>query len=134
MENLNDVIYSVDSNGYITYVSPAIFPAFGYASDELIGTHFNQLVHKDDLPAIQTAFSDVLQNRLYPGEYRIRTRDGDYRWVRSSSRAIFDKGNAVGLQGVLTDITEIKELETKLRQNPQNGGYRHIGGRHCPRI
>ena len=49
VENLNDVIYSVDLDGIITFVSPPINSILGYNADEIIGNQFDQFVHPDDI-------------------------------------------------------------------------------------
>ena len=42
------------------------------------------------------------------------TKSGDIRWLRSSSRPIYEDDRNAGLRGVLTDITENKRLEVQL--------------------
>jgi PAS domain S-box-containing protein len=42
---------------------------------------------------------------------RVVTRSGDVKWVRASSRPVLSGGKPVGLQGVLTDITERRRAE-----------------------
>jgi DNA-binding CsgD family transcriptional regulator len=56
-------------------------------------------------------------NRLEPSEYRVKTKSGGSRWVRTYSRPIYQEGKIVGLQGVLSDITEYKEAEAALRES-----------------
>ncbi len=116
-ENLNDVIYTIDLDGTITYVSPPIRSILDYTPAELIGSNFAHLIHPDDQPAIRQAFEGVLQGHLTPREYRVKTKSGDYRWVRTSSRPSFEGGRPSGLQGVLTDITERKLAEQALLED-----------------
>ena len=119
VENINDVLYSIDVKGIITYVSPQAERAFGYTPSELIGTDFLQLIHQDDREGIGRRFQDVLQGKLLPSEYRLRAKDGAYRWVRTSSRPILSGSKVVGLNGVLTDITESRNAQEKLNQGKQ---------------
>jgi PAS domain S-box-containing protein len=122
-ENLNDVLFSVSEDGRITYVSPPVETVLGYVPAELLGKQFTKFVHSDDLDVIHLAFKDVVLGRLYPSEYRMRTKGGEYRWVRSSSRPVRGEEPTGALQGVLADITEskkaaeeTKKLERQLRQ------------------
>ena len=120
VENLNDVIYSVSADGTITYVSSPVESVLGYTPVELMGKHFTYLIHPEDLGAIQDAFAEILQGRFYPRDYRMRTKSGEFRWVRTSSLPILDDGQISGLQGVITDITEYKRAEDALRESERN--------------
>ncbi|MCP4575269.1 MAG: PAS domain S-box protein [Deltaproteobacteria bacterium] len=124
VENLNNVIYSVNAEGRITYVSPPVEPILGYAPAELVGKHFTYLVHSEDLDAIQRAFADTLHGRHYPSECRIRAKSGRYLWARAPSLPIRDDGRIIGLQGVITDITEHKRTEEALLSSEEK--YRTI--------
>jgi len=116
VENLNDVVYAVSHNGTITYVSPVVGAVLGYTDKELVGRNFKELLHKDDLSVVSEAFQDVLKNKLQPTEYRIQSKSNGFRWVRSSSRPVYREGQIIGLQGVLTDITDRRERENAIRE------------------
>lgn len=116
VESINDVIYSADDKSIINYMSPVARTVLGYEPEELSGKDFKDFVYGDDLKM----FSAVLPKRIAGDtrsvEYRFRTRKHGYRWIRSSSRAIFKDGKFVGVRGVLTDISEKRELEEQLRR------------------
>ena len=44
IENSNDIIYSTDEKGLITYANPQGLKLSGYGSDELIGNNYSKLV------------------------------------------------------------------------------------------
>ncbi|HIE26267.1 TPA: PAS domain S-box protein [Candidatus Poribacteria bacterium] len=115
VEDINDVIYSTDENGVITYVSPAIEAISGYSPSEVIGRNFAEFIHKEDLPYIMQMFQNAIAGDLQPDEYRIMTKSDAVRWVRTYSRPFFVKGKPAGLRGVLTDITEQRQAEAKIR-------------------
>ncbi len=119
IENLNDVIYTISIEGIITYVSRTIFAILSYTPSELIGTKFTQLIHPDHKEQINMAFKDVLLGKLYPSEYRLIAKNGKEKWVRTSSRPIYEQGKVIGLQGILTDITERKHAEQKLKESEE---------------
>jgi diguanylate cyclase (GGDEF)-like protein/PAS domain S-box-containing protein len=66
------------------------------------------------MPLIES-FQRTISGQLEPSEYRLKTKDGEYRWVRSSSRPIYDGDRAIGLRGLLVDLTERKQAEEALR-------------------
>jgi PAS domain S-box-containing protein len=116
VENINDVIYATDTQGVLTYVSPAVEAQSGYTPAELLGQKFAAYVYWEDRQRILQQFEQRLAGHLEPSEYRIVTRAGEIRWIRSSSRRIVQDDHVVGVQGVYIDITEQKRLEDELRQ------------------
>ena len=117
VENINDVVYATDKNGIITYISPIIEAVLGYGPKEVIGRHYSEFLHPDDLPPITELFEKVLAGHIEPTEYRMLTKAGETRWVRTSSRAIKGSNGRIELRGVLTDITERKRAEEALRES-----------------
>lgn len=49
VENIDDVIYSVDAEGVLSYVSPAIESLIGIPASEVVGRHFAEFIHPEDL-------------------------------------------------------------------------------------
>jgi len=116
VENINDVIYATDAQGIFTYLSPAVEAQSGYTPAELIGHVFADYVYQEDRQRILQQFEKLLAGHLEPSEYRIVTKAGAIRWIRSSSRCIYQGDQVVGVQGAYSDITEKKWLEEQLRQ------------------
>ncbi len=52
VENINDVIFSTNLNGVITYISPVMQRTFGYQPDEIMGKHFVEYIHPEDVKSI----------------------------------------------------------------------------------
>jgi PAS domain S-box-containing protein len=76
-------------------------------------------VHPEDFPRVQRELQDHLdrKTRFYVTEYRIRTRDGSYKWVLARGQALWDEaGNPVRMVGSHSDITERKAAEEALRR------------------
>lgn len=116
IENLNDVLYVVDENGLITYISPSVEPLSGYPAAELIGRSFLDFLHPEDVQSVMESFQRTIGQQPEPGECRVLTKSGDVRWVRSSARPVVRKGQVSGVQGVMTDITEHKLSEEALHK------------------
>ncbi|MFA6128661.1 MAG: PAS domain S-box protein [Bacteroidales bacterium] len=115
VENLNEVIFTVDMQGCFTYISPAIEQYTGFYTDQIIGQTFTRFIHPDDLPALMASFEHTLAGRLEPFEFRVLNKDGTIRHVHTSSRTLVEDGKVAGLTGVMSDITERKQAEEKLR-------------------
>lgn len=115
IDNINDVVFTVDLNGRITYLSPSAQHIFPEAST-LIGRNFMEIVDPQDVHLVRRAWDDVLQNRLRANEYRLCLEPGKTIWVRTSSRPAYRDGVLVGVVGVLLEITERKLAEEYLQQ------------------
>jgi PAS domain S-box-containing protein len=114
VENMNDVIFSLDIQGGFTYISPAIERLTGYAANEVIGQPFARFVHPDDLEGLRDRFGQTLSGNLAPYEFRVLGRNGNQLYVRTSSRPLFEDGQVVGVAGVMADITKRKQAEEAL--------------------
>lgn len=119
VENVNDVLYTTDINGVITYISPSIENISGFSPSEIIGESFFDFIYEKDLPDLRKKFIEVKRGDLESHEYRILTKSGEIRWIRTSSKPVSGEKGLVGLRGVLTDITERKEAEEKVRENEE---------------
>jgi PAS domain S-box-containing protein len=119
VENLSEIVFSVDAEGRITYVSPPIESIVGYPLSQIVGQHFGRFIHPDDLDGLTDSFKRTLAGDLHPYEYRLVAKDGRIINVQSSSRVIREGGRPAGLLGVLADITERKRAEDELRASEQ---------------
>lgn len=111
VENLSEVIFTVDTAGHVTYVSPNVESIGGYCQDEIVGRSFTEFVHPEDLPALMASYQRTIAGHLEPSEYRVLAKSGNAIWVRTSSRPIVRDGEVAGLQAVLMDITDRREAE-----------------------
>ena len=113
VEDINDVIYSVDSQGR---VSPAIKSLIGYEPHELIGKHFAGFVHSEDIETMKKGFESALAGKIIPTDYRIINKAGSYIWGRALSKVVKDDNNNIlGIRGVISDITDRKKAEEEAR-------------------
>jgi len=120
IENIRDVVYSIDIKGKLTYISPVIESITEYKPSEFIGHHFTEFIYSEDLSGIQKQFHNIMKGYLKSSEYRIVTKSGAIRWIRTSSKPLIVEDRAMGVHGVLTDITERKMTEEALRESEEN--------------
>jgi PAS domain S-box-containing protein len=94
---------------------------FGYAADEIEDTaeDFNRLVHPEDLSRIQAAGRAYAANPQseYEIRFRVRHKDGSWRWVLSRGNVLTDATTGRGtFIGCHLDITEQMRAEEQLRE------------------
>jgi PAS domain S-box-containing protein len=116
VEEITDVIYALDRDGCITYISPAAEQLLGYTPAELRRRHFDTLAVAGDSAALEQGWRIAMGGDDAPREHRVLTKAGATRWVRNQTRAIVEGGEVVGLRGVLSDITERRRAERALRE------------------
>ncbi len=117
VERINDVLFEVNTEGTIKYVSPVIEKVLGYTPEELTGQNFFTYMYPDDMPLLFGALVNLADKDSSNLEYRYYKKDGTICWVRSSTKPVFDGGKMVGGIGVLIDIHERKLAEESLRQS-----------------
>ncbi len=119
VENINDVFYTLDDQGTITYVSPVVERLTKYKVSDLIGKSFTSIILPEDLPDVVSSYSRLISGQMEPSEFRIADKDGRIIFVRTSSRPIFKDGNIVGITALITDVTERKLAEQDLIKSYQ---------------
>lgn len=117
VENINDVIFTLNTQGIITYVSNAFEKQFLYKADEVTGKPFDFFIHPDDLTLVLNRLERVLAGDVLPSEFRVLDKNGKVRFVRTSSRPLLAENQLVGLTGVLVDISGRKQMEDELREH-----------------
>ncbi|MBN2399761.1 MAG: PAS domain S-box protein [Candidatus Aminicenantes bacterium] len=119
IENIREAVYKIDENGLIRFISSGIERISGYKPNELVGAHFSDFIFRDDLSHIQEQFAKLMKSILESDEYRIICKNGEIRWISSSSRPVFANGKFIGIHGILTDIHERKIAQQALQSQQE---------------
>ncbi|MFO8048753.1 MAG: ATP-binding protein, partial [Desulfosudaceae bacterium] len=109
VENANDIIYSLSPEGYFTYLSPNTRDIVGGEPEEVVGQHYQNVMHRDDKKAAQAFLDKVLATgeKKSGSLYRIRHINGEWRWHISNISPIKnEQGEITSLIGVARDITD----------------------------
>ncbi len=114
VENLNEVVYTIDAKANVTYISPNIEWISGYTAGEVLGKNFVEFVYIEDKHERMEQFRKVFSGNMEPSEYRFVKKNGELVWVRTKARPLIKDNQVIGLQGTLTDITDLKEFEQEL--------------------
>jgi PAS domain S-box-containing protein len=120
LDESRDVIYRLNvQTGRYEYISPAAEAVVGFSVDELMamdGEASLEMIHPDDVPAMQAAGARLLATGKADLEYRQRAKNGEYRWISNHMSLVKDSlGRPLYRNGNIRDITERKQAEDKLR-------------------
>jgi len=88
----------------------------GRTYEQEFGNGWAEGVHPDDLDfCVQTYVTAFERREAFLMEYRLKNRNGEYRWIRDFGRPFYDLDNTfLGYIGSCYDITPIKDNESKL--------------------
>jgi PAS domain S-box-containing protein len=113
VENVNAVVYSVDTEGVITYMSPVFELMYGHKTSEFVGKSFLEFIFDEDIPSCIERMRGVMSGDFTePWETRMVLPGSDQiYWVQGHNRPIYEKDRVVGFQGVLVDIGERKKAD-----------------------
>jgi len=108
----NEAIWDWDISTDRTFRSARWFAILGYEPNEISSSddEWATRIHPDDYTRVMAAQEAYLSRQVgdYNVEYRLRCKDGSYRWVRSRAKAVWDEqGNPVRLVGSLGDMSDV---------------------------
>jgi PAS domain S-box-containing protein len=120
-EALPQLVWSARPDGACDYFSTQWTEHTGVPESDLLGWRWMETLHPDDREPIRRLWTDSVAGRgLYDVEYRVRRRDGVYRWFKTRGVPIRDsEGKIVKWFGSCTDITDLRQAEEALRESEQ---------------
>ncbi len=126
-ENAREMIFRASLFDYrYEYVSPSSYDIVGYAPEDFYTGTINaeKMVHPDFAEYFREQKRRLLKGEvpeLY--EYKIIHRNGRERWLHAKCVLIPDEnGQPAALEGIITDITDLKNLEEDLRMHRDHLG------------
>ena len=114
-----DMIFSSQPGGFRDYISERFLEYTGASSASANGFGWMDYAHPDDLERIRARWLHCVQSgENYESEYRLRGKDGQYRWFRARAIPIRDHRGEIGRwYGTCSDIHDSKLLEQSIREN-----------------
>jgi PAS domain S-box-containing protein len=116
-ENTFGWIWEVDTEGFFSYISPAVKEILGYEPSEMVGVHFYDFFISQSREELKTkalkvfhsveTFRDFLNPCCH--------KNGDTVWISTSAVPIIDSdGKFAGYRGININITRQKKAEDAL--------------------
>jgi PAS domain S-box-containing protein len=111
----------LDLNGNILQTNSAFRKMLGYKEEEMIGRHFTDFIHSEDIPHSSRLFKHLINNRApyFRFEHRIINCEKAVLWVKSIFTVV--KKGELGddlafIVGMVENITEQKRLELEMNE------------------
>jgi len=123
-QNSSDVVWTVDTNYRLTYVSPSVYRLRGIPAEEAILEPFENTMPPQSqaviYKAIITSRKHEKEKNYPPTRLEIEQyhKDGSLIWVEMTIRPILNKrGEKTGYVGVSRDVTKCKQTQKKLKES-----------------
>jgi PAS domain S-box-containing protein len=112
----SDAALVLTAGGTISYLSPPAGHLFGWAAETTLGVSLRQLIHPEDLPAVDAQLRLVLATpeALPPVECRVRCGDSTWRWAALVMTDMTDDRVVRGVVCNLRDVTQRHEDSDRL--------------------
>ncbi len=105
-----------DGSFRFEWVTEAYERVTGYSLAEVNGLGDPaQFILEEDAEEAKRLEVELAEGETASGEYRIRTKSGDVRWIRSANRPLFEGNQWVGILGAARDVTWDVEAEQTVR-------------------
>ncbi len=116
VESSPAVLFTLDPNDNyrLVYITENI-KQFGYKAEDLMdkGASILDIIHPDDVDQLVGYHETTKSTKgiaAFSGEYRIRKKDGTYRWVEDKTREVLDNEGRILLhEGLFQDVTDRKK-------------------------
>ena len=110
-------IFLTDADGKTIFVNPKWSEITGLELEEALGFGWHKALHPDERPHLLKNWSDASQVKIASyEEYRFVQPNGNEKWVIGQAVPDYNpSGEIVGYVGTITDITELKNYENKLK-------------------
>ncbi len=117
VEKAIDGIYSHDLDGRMTEINQTLVDILGYERHELLAMSSVTLVAPEHrAKVLESTAKKAAGIQSPPYEIVVITKDGRRLWVEVSSRLLLNNGHPSGVEGVIRDISQRKNLESQLQQ------------------
>jgi len=114
-----DVYYKTDVDGFITEISPSVQMVGGYSAEEIQGKLINEF-YSDKSFGKSLEKTLLKEGLISDQDIKLLKKDGSIIDASLNARLLKDeKGNPIGAQGVIRDISIRKKAEEDFRKNEE---------------
>ncbi|QSJ16110.1 PAS domain S-box protein [Nostoc sp. UHCC 0702] len=119
VEASQDIIWSVDISGQITFVNSAVKRVYGYEPQEIMGCSWLDFVLPDQIAENQKIFAHLFNGEpIFQHEITCIAKNGDCYYLMVNAIALQnEQGLVVGATGTASNITEYKRVQQALQEN-----------------
>ncbi|MBC8487210.1 MAG: PAS domain S-box protein [Bacteroidetes bacterium] len=118
-ESYQDVYYKTDIDGFITEISPSVQKVGGYSAEEIQGKLINDF-YSDKSFGKSLEKTLLKEGLISDQDIKLLKKDGSIIDASLNARLLKDeKGNPIGAEGVIRDISIRKKAEKDFQKNEE---------------
>lgn len=121
VQNSRDLINIIDAEGTFQYASPAYERTLGYLPADIEGNDAFELVHPEDVAALQARFMELnaAPGATLSARFRMRHKDGSWRFMDAMGTNLADHPGVRGIVTISRDVTDQVRYEEQLRASEE---------------
>jgi diguanylate cyclase (GGDEF)-like protein/PAS domain S-box-containing protein len=121
VQHSSDMLMVLDGAGNVAYISPAAEQLLAVGATRRLGKYVFEGVHPDDAAATRALLERSLSSpgSVQAGEYRMRGRDGEWRYIECRMRNLLDESSVRGIVVNSRDVTERRLAEESSRESEE---------------
>ncbi|MEW6195656.1 MAG: PAS domain S-box protein [Bacteroidota bacterium] len=125
VEEAVEIVFTVDNNGYFTYVNPAGIKASGYTLDELKKIKYIDMIEPDYKQRVKLNYIRQYLQRIESTstEYPFRSKSGEIKWFNQNARLIVENNTVKGFYVIARDVTERRKTADALKESEERFRY-----------
>ncbi len=133
VQNSPDIIYTLDDKENFTFISNAIEGLLNFKIDQLVGRHYSEIIHEEDLEKAEWFFNERRTGERAASGIELKLKicsNGDgsergkvrYLTIELKATGMYGRSTStegkkfLGTHGVARDISDRKRLESQLQQ------------------
>jgi PAS domain S-box-containing protein len=117
-ETVPAMLFMAGPDGSTDYANQRFIEVTGFDREGPVGFGWSEFLHPAEVEDVMTAWQRSIDTgEPYAGEFRLRGRDGAYRWHAGRARAIrAPSGEVLRWVGAAIDVDDLKRTEQALRE------------------
>jgi PAS domain S-box-containing protein len=117
-DTIPDIIFTNRADGWSDFNNQRFYDYTGLPQGAGAGQGWTAAVHPDDLERTKARWRESMRTGMpYETEFRLRGKDGGYRWFVGRARPIRDEhGQITKWFGTCTDIHDLKQADEEVRR------------------
>jgi two-component system, cell cycle sensor histidine kinase and response regulator CckA len=131
IESIPDIIYTLELDGSLSYISPRWKKILGHDESEVLGRFFIEFAPPEDHLFLVRVFKDVRNQKknVENVHWHYIRKDGVSRFFLGSAAPLYDEeGRVTGMIGIARDVTDHKRLEEQLLQSQKMESIGNLAG------